>query len=768
MKKSLYIFFILFNCAFSQTNDPNLWQEYLPYSDVNFVLKSNNNVLGVTPYSMFSLDTDDNSIQKHSKINSLSDFGITAASYNEFSNKVVLGYSNGNIDFFDVNKTVGQPAIKLNSIIGDKTIYHIYSDDSRVYFSTGFGIVVVDAVSMEVLETYIIGDNSTQLKTNAVTIDDTYIYAATENGLKRADKNNSFLSDSDFWSSFSSPQGDVSYKHILVFQNRIYLLYKPNDTDPDTIYYHDGTSWNELSTIQGYKVNSLKVCNDKLVITTTNDVWIFDASHNMITIYNNSDKINDAIIDEQGILWIAGAYNQGVIKVENSSKSNFYPIGPLDRDSYSLSEVYDGKIIKSGGGIVGGGGIPLYNTSGFASYDGLVWKNYSRFTNSVFEGIGFSDFMYVSINPKNTKQFASSTYNLGGLFHSNDDTYARYDESNSPLYLDPSTNRYNLADVAFDNNQNLWVVNSYSPRQLHVKNQEGEWNSFSFGSSVSTTRFSKLLIDSRGYKWIVSPGGEGVIVFDDANTPFDNSDDRFRLLSTGAGSGNLPTDDVWSIEEDLSGVVWVGTSEGPAAFFNAANIFEQDSGSDAQQLLINQNGTTEVLLGAERITAIEIDGANRKWFGTNNSGIFVYDTEKSELIARYTVDNSPLFSNTINDIKINHEVGLVYIATTEGMLSVKSDATMPDDNFLDVYAYPNPVNPNYQGNIYINGLMLNSSCKITDVEGNLVKEVQSLGGQATWDGTDLFGNKVKSGIYLVFLANSDGAKTEVTKVMIIR
>lgn len=769
MKRILFICFLFsFLSVFSQSTDNNLWQEFLPYGNVNQVVKKGDIIYAASDYSLFSLSTSDNSIERISKVNRLNDFGVAAISFNSTSQKLVIGYKNGNIDFLTSENVVGQPAIKNSSVIGDKTIYSLYSDNEKVYVSTGFSIVVLDAVSTEVIDTYVIGDAGAQLKINAVCTDDVYIYAATDSGIKRAEKANEFLANSDFWELITDiPNHTEPMNNIVSFDGKLFVTYKPNDIDPDIIYYFNGSSWNIFNELLGYKIKSTTTTESEIVFTTQNDVWIFDKMLFLVQSFNQENQINYAI-KEGDIFWLGGTFNQGLVKVENGVTSSFVPKGPIDRDAYSLSEIIDGKFFKVSGGVSGSGDQPLFNFSGAASFDGLNWKSYNRFTDAIFNQSGYFDYLYVAINENNPSQVAFSTYVQGGLFELNEETVTQYTTANSTLYQDPSTLRYRLAGLSYDNEGNLWVANSFSPRQLSVKTQSGEWTSFSFGSSVSSSRFSELIVDSRGFKWIVSPGGAGVIVLDDNQTPLDNSDDKVKLLTSGGGSGDLPTSDVWSIEEDLNGSIWIGTSEGPAVFFNPSSIFDGGVDNDAKQILIEQDGNAEILLGAERIIAIEVDGANRKWFGTENSGVFVFEADSYEQIFHFTKDNSPLFSNTINDIKIDHELGIAYIATSEGLLGFKTDATQPRNDFLDAYAYPNLVRENYEGNIYINGLMLNSNCKITDIEGNLVAEVQSLGGQAVWDGRDKFSNRVKTGVYLVFLANADGSKTEVTKIMVVR
>ncbi len=126
-----------------------------------------------------------------------------------------------------------------------------------------------------------------------------------------------------------------------------------------------------------------------------------------------------------------------------------------------------------------------------------------------------------------------------------------------------------------------------------------------------------------------------------------------------------------------------------------------------------------------------------------------------------------MFSNTINDIKIDPKSGEVYFATDKGLISYKGYATNGGDNFGKVYVYPNPIRENYTSDIFITGLIENTIVKITDISGNLVFETLSLGGQAVWNGKNLLGKRVNTGVYLVFCSNKDGSKTAVAKLLFI-
>ena len=188
----------------------------------------------------------------------------------------------------------------------------------------------------------------------------------------------------------------------------------------------------------------------------------------------------------------------------------------------------------------------------------------------------------------------------------------------------------------------------------------------------------------------------------------------------------------------------------------------------AQRIVLTIDDYTQYLLNTETITSIAVDGANKKWLGTQTAGVYLVSDDGTEEVYHFTEENSPLLSNKINDVAINHETGEVFFATNKGLISYRGSATMGSDEFRDVYVYPNPVRENYEGEITIRGLVSDVSVKITDTSGNIVYETTAEGGQATWNGKNFSGQRVSTGVYLVFCSNEDGTKTHITKLLFIR
>jgi len=258
-----------------------------------------------------------------------------------------------------------------------------------------------------------------------------------------------------------------------------------------------------------------------------------------------------------------------------------------------------------------------------------------------------------------------------------------------------------------------------------------------------------------------------VLVLDTGSSIEDPTDDRQHLYNTN--NSELTINEVHCIAVDHDGDVWVGTSEGPVVFECGSELFDGDRQGSKRKVL--QDSIAAFLLSTEVINSIAVDGANRKWFGTRN-GIFVQSPSGEDQIAHFNIDNSPLFDNNIIDLAYNGQSGEIFIASDKGIQAMRTETTQGQKRHEDtVFAFPNPVRPDYFGPIAIKGLARDANVKITDMNGRLIYETKALGGQAIWNGADYNGRRASTGVYLVFSSSTDSfddPDSFVTKILFIQ
>jgi len=313
----------------------------------------------------------------------------------------------------------------------------------------------------------------------------------------------------------------------------------------------------------------------------------------------------------------------------------------------------------------------------------------------------------------------------------------------------------------------LWIGNGFCSNPLKVLTKDQKWQTINLGSNCMNKSINKIVIDYNGNKWLAVPS-VGLVGLKDNNTIQTLSDDKIKIVNTTDGNGGLPSNQVTALAADFNNEIWIGTESGFAILYNSDNIFTSTSAFNAQRIKLSFEGENEYLLGKTYITDIEVDGGNRKWFGTANTGIFLLSSDGNEIIQNFTTENSPLISNVILDMAFNHKTGELFIATDKGLVSYRADASEGDTEYSNVKVFPNPVKPDFNGLITIQGIQYDSDINVTDVAGNLVYKTTSNGGTATWDGKTVNGQRVKGGVYLFWTApnDTDGKGRKVGKVVV--
>ena len=369
-----------------------------------------------------------------------------------------------------------------------------------------------------------------------------------------------------------------------------------------------------------------------------------------------------------------------------------------------------------------------------------------------------------------------NTYQTGGLFVvENNEITNFYNNLNSPLEDIYETNplinsvTVRISGSVFDNQGNLWIANIGLSNELK-KFSNGSWTEFdiSAGKPENSFGLSEIVIDSNNTVWI-GTRDDGIIAFNE-------NGNRITGLINTPTQGSLPNRKVESIAVDKDNRIWIGTISGLVVFSNASGVFDADV-VDAQPVIFEEDGIAKKLLGDQYVSAIAVDGANNKWFGTSDGGATYTNPNGQTTIANFSKENSPLPSDRITKISVDKEFGKVFFATDKGIVAYNSNVAPFGETLGEVYAYPNPVRK-FHNTVTIDGrngtnLPKGTNVKILDIAGNLVYETNVIegqelqGGKVIWDKKNLAGNNVSSGIYIVLLANEDASETSSTKIAII-
>jgi ligand-binding sensor domain-containing protein len=458
-----------------------------------------------------------------------------------------------------------------------------------------------------------------------------------------------------------------------------------------------------------------------------------------------------------------GTTENGLITTSLSSATTFEnttPIGPSRNNIFALEATTSSLWTVYGDYSADYNPYPL-DSYGISKFSATGWLNIPY-----KEVLGAQSMTRITVNPSNENEVYASSF-FSGLLKIEDDTPTiLYNQTNSGLesltFVGPNYIDIRVNGTAFDKSGNLWVTTSRIKNGLKVFKSNGQWQSYAMDAildSAIDNNFGTIAIDKNGTKWL-STSEDGVIGFNESNNVF-------KKITTGPNTGNLPVSNVNVVAVDSRNQLWIGTTKGLRVLRNVGSFQTEDQMTTDPIIILDDNLAQE-LLYEQFITDIVVDGANNKWIGTADSGLFLVSPNGQETKYHFTINNSPLPSNVINDIDINSATGEVFIATAKGLVSFKGTATAANDDLSNAYVYPNPVRPEYQGTVKIAGLLDRANIKITDIEGNLVYETTSEGGTIEWDTTAFGKYKVASGVYMIFISAQDGVETKVKKVMIIR
>ncbi|MBI3511710.1 MAG: T9SS type A sorting domain-containing protein [Bacteroidetes bacterium] len=777
-KKNLCFFFLLFSCIlYSQDVPIGGWKMHLPYISCRYVTGSSSSIWTATDNGLFKLNKSDYSVERITKIDGLSDLNVGAINYNAANDLLVVGYKNGNIDLVHGTTITNLNDIKRAQIIGDKAIHNIFFVGTLAYLSTGFGIVVIDTQRNEVKDTYYIGPNGTYVEVYDITTDGITLYAATEQGIYYAPINSPFLSNFATWQTFTNIPNATSAGHfpnLVFFNNHLIANYEPTypvyTLDRGIIFTYDIAANNWDTLYDSINVRDLYVSADNKVYAASNYfTFAFDASLTSFSeLFYSIDNFGplfprNIFVEQNGDTWEADE-EYGLVKmITPTLGQSYYPNGPVSISAYAMTEENGELLTVTGGHDDAWNNV--YNNEGVSLYNNSLWTDYTKKQVSAFDTI--SDLLACAIDPNDPNHYWLGSWGRG-LVEMNGSSVAHvWDNSNSTLRSKSQYQWVGIGGLQYDDNNNLWVVNSYALTMLNVYKPDGTWQAFDFSGYIPDGETgSQMMITSKGQKWIILPRGEGMLVFDDNGTLTNTSDDRKIRLGFTAGSGGLPGSELYSMAEDDDGEIWVGTDQGVAVYYCAENIFTPGA-CDAQQILITQDGNVQILLETQVVTSIVVDGANRKWIGTEGGGVFLMSSDGQKELEHFTADNSPLLSDDITSMAIDKKTGELFIGTSKGIVSYRGEATEGGETNSDVYAFPNPVSPDYHGTIAITGLVKNADIKITDVSGQLIYKTTALGGQAIWDGNNFKGDRAASGVYLVYISNADGSQKAVTKILLI-
>lgn len=732
----------------------NSWTDHMSYYNGQIVCNAETKIYCATEASLFYVDKDDNSMSHLSPIDGLAEIGIGYIAYSNEYKKLVIGYSNGNIDIITDNLKIAHlSGLKDKQFAAEKKINHINIVDNIAYLACNFGLVSIDINRKEFKDTYVLGENGRWININQSIVYDKYLYALTDSGLIRGRADHPFLVDIKNWERIKDIEQNLAYKHCCVADNKLYVSLLTNNEESYRIVAFDGAKWETIwDNIADLK--SLTSNHNQLVVTTKNSVTLYNNTLNIVAQYNGNNAFKMGIVDEMGTIWFANSY-YGLGKYADNKLATYAPNGPVNNNFYSVA--YNaGDILVAPGGRASTN-ANLYRNANIYTYSNNQWSS--------LNADNFPDIdkcrditHFVTTNKKNHYFAIAWRY---GLIEYKDGKYSLHNSESTNNILSSE-----VSDCKLDRNGNLWLTSSFSENNIAVRSTKGEWYSYSFDNIFTGVSTDKIMCMPNNDIWVTTNHGYGILAFNYNKTIEHNNDDTHVHFFPIDANNNQLNANINAIAIDRNNIVWIASNEGVYIYEHPEKVLEGNFIARYPQMV--KDGFYQSLLSTEVVKTIAIDDNNNKWFGTVNSGIFVISPDGTQQYAEYNTSNSPLFSNNVMSLCIDNNKGELYIVTDKGLQSAKIVSSERKADLENIYAYPNPVTPDFNGEVAIRGLMDNTVVRITDLHGDLVYETMSAGGGASWNLYNTHGNRVATGIYLIQGVTQTGEFKNVGKIHVIK
>ena len=742
-----------------------LWEGYFSYNEVRDLSESENRLFAACETALFSKNRSTNEIKTFNTVDGLSGETISTIYHSQASNRTFVGHDNGLLIM------INEATEEITLLVGirdqaggippnKKKINNIYEYNSKLYISTDFALVEFKLTDFTFGDTFYISPTGAQAEVLETTVLNDEIYAVTLNhGIRKAPLSNPNLVNFAVWQTFDAGfwRGIVTFNEQLVAINSNNIIYRFIGTSPSIV----------LNIGQPFL--DLRSRGDKLIAATATRVIVMNESFGQVVSIQNTSipdltsNFTSATIIGDSIY--IGTFENGVIETSVTNPSTFeilLPQGPNKNNIFSITVTPSGTLWATYGDY------SQFNNPYPLDEYGISKLAQAQWLNIPYEELlGAKSIVRITVNPTNENIVYASSYFSGLLKLEDDVATTLYNATNSSLESlviagNPSYGPdIRIEQTAFDRDGNLWASNGLIANMFKVMRANGQWQSYDVSDVLGGfTGNSRMSVDKNKTKWLCTLD-EGLIAFNE------NVNNRLIKITEGQNEGNLPSSAVQCAVVDNRNQLWIGTRRG-LRVLPSVDRFLNEEQLTTNSIIILEDGLAQELMFGQFITDIAVDGANNKWIGTADAGVFQFSPNGQQTLQRFTTVNSPLPSNVINDIEINGTTGEVFIATAKGMVSFKGTSTKPNENLQDVYVYPNPVRPGFEGTVKISGLTSKANVKVTDIEGNLVYEEISEGGTIEWDTTAFGKYKVASGVYMIFISTDDALDTTVKKVMIVR
>ena len=743
------------------------WRVYSSFSTVNDIIVTDQNYRFVATQGGLVITNSVGISSTLTTMDGLHRLDIQKLAYHSPSKQLFLGYMDGAIDVYNIEYSSIKTITDLLRVdqYPSKFVRDFVIHNDILFVATDFGIIEFNIDDLYVQQSYIgLGNLDRGTPIYALDIFDDELIAATSQGVVRANLNDNLLL-SVSWFVFTTVDGLPSnfIQDVCFFNSGAYAVVQ------ESLYYFNGVVWLKeegVNYLQSLDVVHQRDGQDLMLIF--NNRIMRRSTYKSTKIYRveNVRGIRTSTIRYDQLLM--GTTDLGLLVFTSPSDwDQFIPVGPYTNFFTGL-DWSDGRLFSASSNNVTGNRI-IDRSKGYSFFQDSSWISFNAQNTELLDQ---ENFKQAFTTAQNSSHYFVGSWGSGVVKHNKTTNAIQiYNAYNSTIRGWEADNpEYTvISGLSADSKDQVWLVSRYGSEPLYVyEPNQDTWLAHAKNYAVNTLdEYVNLFIDSNDYKWISlqsSTGdGTGLLILD-TNDPTDLQDDQGVKLTTSASNGNLQ-------HNKVNGEVWIGTARGIARFLFPRSIIDSQRLSERQsQWLLNEDTSafSRYLLRDINVSAMAVNGANQKWIGSINQGLWLLNEEGTTILERYTEENSPLISNNILSIAINEESGEIFVATDRGLVSFIDIAQSPKAKMGSLKVYPNPFLYDQHERIIIENLSQSTRIRVLNSGGNVVHELQASGGRAQWDGYNSNGQKFSSGVYFLVAWDVSEGERGIGKVVIIR
>ena len=744
------------------------WRVYPAYNEVTAIAAAPDGMWAATDGGVFFYGIPSGELETVTATQGLRGGETRALTFDEGRGVLWVGYQDGLLERLDpdTREVTSYYAVTRADQYASRGIRRVSVEGDVLYLSTDFGVVVFDPARGEVRGAYArLADAEAGTPANDVLVAPLGdgrpgLWVATEDGLFTAPLGADNLQAPGAWTRdpFEGPVFSLAF-----FDDRVYLG-GGADGERDLYSRRDDGQWSRRLFINN-ALTTLDPSPTHLLAVSSGRSYALGAGGGSLTTYVSPDAValRDVAFGPDGRPWsgdaVVGLFplpapSTGTVTVDAETVA---PPGPLSTSIVDADVGPDGVLWLV---------TERLESGGFAAVgrlDGQAWTSYR--TDDPAIDIVRASFRSGEVAPDGAFWAGSGGDGVTVFPASGDPAGAvTYDETNSSLESPSGFNSFVVVrDVAFEGDA-AWVANASGLPMHHF---DGEtWTGLRYPTGIpATVEVFRIAIDDFGQKWLALDRG-GLAVWDTGDDPASGVDDQgLRFTGSDRDGVGLPGSDVRDVVVDGEGRVWLGTDRGLAYVFSPGSAFA-GTGLATPQWPLTADGTSYLLRDVE-VFDLEVDPAGQIWVGTS-TGAYLLNAQGDGVVRTLTAATSPLPSDAVFAVAVDPGSGRVFFVTSEGLSSAPGDATRPVAGDGDLVVAPQPFRPALADGVVVRGLSgPTSQVRVLTVAGDVVFEGEVRGGSFRWDGRDRDGRLVPSGVYLVAAAGANGT-TRVGKVAVLR